>query len=38
MSGTAAKKNVWGDVLFVTGGFALIAAIVWLLSRCGVSC
>jgi len=38
MSRTAAKKNLWGNVLFVTGGIAVIAAIVRLFSRCGVTC
>jgi len=38
MSGTVEKKNAWSDVLFVAGGLSVIAAVLWLLARCGVTC
>jgi len=38
MSGTAVKKGFWSDALFAVTGMAIIAGVIWLLSRCGVTC
>ncbi len=38
MNEATVKKALWPDVLFVVGAVAIIAGVIWLLARCGLTC
>lgn len=38
MSESVVKKGLRGDVLFFVGGIVVIAGVLWLFARCGLTC